>query len=271
MKPKQLIKQIIPDPVWQFGRTSWDAVKRVPTGLEAYLHPWRRESMQKLRDLKDIHQGERCVIIGNGPSLNKTDVQKIRNEYTFGLNRIYLAWEEWGFSTSYFLSVNDLVIQQCAQDIMALPMPSFVAWRARRWLVPKDNLHFLYTTYTGPTFATDVSKRLWEGATVTYTALQLAYHMGFSTVVLIGVDHSFASKGKPNQTVESQGDDPNHFSPQYFGKGFRWQLPDLETSEIAYRMAHQAYLEDGRQVLDATIGGQLQVFPKVDFDHYFGK
>jgi hypothetical protein len=35
-------------------------------------------------------------------------------------------------------------------------------------------------------------------------------------------------------------------------------------------MAHQAYVEDGRQVLDATIDGQLDVFPKVDFDQYFG-
>lgn len=252
------------------GRQSWDGIKRFPGYVEASLHPWRLESIRKLQASRDSHRGERCVIIGNGPSLNRTDIQRIRNEYTFGLNRIYLAWEDWGFSTSFFLSVNDLVIEQCAQDIMALSMPAFVAWRARKWLEPKDNLHFLYTTYTGPKFAQDASKRLWEGATVTYTALQLAYHMGFSTVVLIGVDHSFKSKGKPNQTVESQGDDPNHFSPEYFGKGFRWQLPDLDTSEAAYRMAHQAFLADQRQVLDATIGGQLDVFPKVDYDTYFG-
>lgn len=270
-----MIRQIIPERIYRMAQYGWDGFKRIPGSVEAYLHPWRRESMRKLRALKDIHKGERCVIIGNGPSLNKTDVQMIRSETTFGLNRIYLAWEEWGFSTSYFLSVNDLVIEQCAQEIMNLKMPLFVSWRARRWLEPKDNLHFLYTTYTGPVFARDVSKRLWEGATVTYTALQLAYHMGFSTVVLIGVDHSFASleerfaKGKPNQMVESQGDDPNHFSPQYFGKGFRWQLPDLETSTIAYRMAHQAFLEDGREVLDATIGGKLDVFPKVNYDQYF--
>lgn len=150
-----------------------------------------------------------------------------------------------------------------------MDIPKFIAWRSRKWLHPQENLHFLYTTYTEPTFATDASRRLWEGATVTYTALQLAYHMGFSTVVLIGVDHSFASKGKPNETVVSQGDDPNHFNPGYFGKGFRWQLPDLETSEIAYRMARKVYEADGRTVLDATVGGKLQVFPKVNFDDYF--
>lgn len=269
MSMKETIKKITPEPIWNAARNSWDAVKRTRGAIEARLHPWRRESIQKLRAMKNIHQGERCVIIGNGPSLNKTDVSRIQNEYTFGLNRIYLAFEDWGFETSFLLSVNDLVVEQCAEDLMQLSMPRFFSWGARKWLTPQENLHFLYTTYTGPKFSQDISGRVWEGATVTYSALQLAYHMGFSTVILIGVDHSFTSKGKANQTVVSQGDDPNHFNPKYFGKGFRWQLPDLDTSEVAYTMAKYAFEQDGRQVLDATIGGKLQVFPKVDFDSYF--
>jgi len=97
----------------------------------------------------------------------------------------------------------------------------------------------------------------------------LAFHMGFSQVILIGVDHSFSSQGKPNTTVVSTGDDPNHFSPDYFGKGFRWQLPDLQTSEIAYTMAREAYKEDGREIIDATVGGKLTIFPKVDYESLF--
>ena len=90
--------------------------------------------------------------------------------------------------------------------------------------------------------------------------------MGFEQVILIGVDHSFKTTGAPNTTVVSQGDDPNHFDAQYFGKGFRWQLPDLETSERAYQMARQAYEGAGRQVLDATIDGKLTVFQKIDYN-----
>jgi len=70
--------------------------------------------------------------------------------------------------------------------------------------------------------------------------------------------------------VQSEGDDPNHFSAAYFGKGFRWQLPDLETSEIGYRMARQAYEKAGRRVLDATVGGKLDIFEKVNYDSLFG-
>ena len=89
--------------------------------------------------------------------------------------------------------------------------------------------------------------------------------MGFEQVILIGVDHNSSVPGKPNTTIVSQGDDPNHFNPAYFGKGFRWQLPDFETSEIGYRLARQAYESAGRQLLDATIGGKLAIFPKVDY------
>jgi hypothetical protein len=99
--------------------------------------------------------------------------------------------------------------------------------------------------------------------------MQLAYHLGFQKVILIGVDHSFTTQGKPHQAVVSQGDDPNHFSPNYFSKGFRWQLPDLETSEAAYRLAHQAFEADGREIVDATIGGKLTIFPKVDYSSLF--
>jgi hypothetical protein len=110
---------------------------------------------------------------------------------------------------------------------------------------------------------------VWEGATVTNVALQLAFYMGFQQVVLVGVDHSFTSRGAPNQTVVSEGDDPDHFSPDYFGKGFHWQLPDLETSEVGYSLAQRAFRRAGRQVLDATVGGKLQIFPKVDYNSLF--
>ena len=97
----------------------------------------------------------------------------------------------------------------------------------------------------------------------------MAYFLGFQEVILIGVDHNFVSKGKPNTTVVSAGDDPNHFSPAYFGKGFRWQLPDLVTSEKGYQLAKEAFESTGRKVLDATIEGKLTVFPKTDYDRMF--
>ncbi len=278
---KQTLKSAVPAPAWNFLRETYQSLRRVPELPAAYLHPWRRESIRRLAALKDIHKGKRAFVIANGPSLKQTDLSRLRNEFTFGMNRIYLMFPELGFPTTYLTVVNDLVIEQTVDDLLALEIPKFLSWRSRRFLSrnlqpanPSASLRasfptFLYTTYQSPKFAADVRGRVWEGATVTNVTLQLAFHMGFQQVILIGVDHNYTATGKPNTTVTSQGDDPNHFSPAYFGKGFRWQLPDLETSEIGYAMAREAYRKAGREILDATIGGKLTIFPKVDYDALF--
>ncbi|HEX8990161.1 MAG TPA: 6-hydroxymethylpterin diphosphokinase MptE-like protein [Anaerolineales bacterium] len=270
---KATLKRALPAPVWFLAREAYLGARRVPQAWVAAQHPWRRESIARLTGWKDKCKGQRAFIIGNGPSLNQTDLSKLRHEFTFGLNRIFLMFPTLGFQTSYLVSVNDLVIEQSFSEITALPIPTFLSWRSRHFFPassPAPSLPtFLYTTYESPRFARDARGRLWEGATVTNVALQLAYHMGFQQVILIGVDHNFASKGQANKEVVSDGDDPNHFSPAYFGKGFRWQLPDLDTSEIGYRLARAAYEQAGREVLDATVGGKLTVFRKVEYNSLF--
>jgi len=269
---KQSLKRIIPPAVWNVARYTNDAIRRLPEVPNAYLHPWRRESIKRLAAFKDIHKGKRAFIIGNGPSLKQTDLSKLKTEFTFGMNRFYVAFPELGFQTTYFASINNLVIEQFVNDISALPMPKFLSWRSHRFFNERlynDTTNFIYTSYTGPKFSGDVRGRVWEGATVTTFALQIAFHMGFERVVLIGVDHNFTSKGDANKTVTSEGDDPNHFMPNYFGKGVKWQLPDLDTSEVGYIMAREAYRRAGREVIDATVGGNLTVFPKVDYNSLF--
>jgi hypothetical protein len=269
----QTIKSILPSAFMQFARNTYDSIRRIPQLPDAYFHPWRRESIRRLKKLKDIHKGKRAFIIGNGPSLRQTDLSKLRNEFTFGMNRIYLLFPELGFHTTFFVSINDLVIEQFKDEILAQPIPKFLAWRSHRHFSPQLSFTqlptFLYTSYTSPRFSKTVSGRVWEGATVTNVALQIAFHMGFEKVILIGVDHNFTSKGDANKTVVSQGDDPNHFAPNYFGKGAKWQLPDLDTSEIGYGLAREAYRKAGREVIDATVGGKLMIFPKVDYNSLF--
>lgn len=266
---KENLKKLVPDPILRLARAGWFVYQHGKQWPLATFHPWRRASIKRLAAYKDIHKGERCFIIGNGPSLNKTDVSKLRNEYTFGMNRIYLAFPDWGFEPTYFASVNDLVIEQSAEEIRALKMPKFLSWHSRPHIRPTEDLMFLHTTYTGPKFSKDVRGRVWEGGTVTYVALQLAFYMGFEKVILIGVDHNYKNKGEPNKTIISDGDDVDHFHAAYFGKGIRWQLPDLEAWDIAYKQARATYENAGREVVDATIGGKLQVFPKVNYDSLF--
>ena len=268
---KQSLKKIVPGPIWNTGsNTYWWWRNRGRHLLAQQIDPRWGVSQRRLTGYQNMYSGKRCFVIGNGPSLKNTNLALLKNEITFGLNRIYLLFSELEFSTTFLVSVNDLVLEQCAADIQALQLPRFLTWRARRWFKNDENILYIDSDFTGPeAFGQDAQRRIFEGFTVTYVALQLAFYMGFSEVNLVGVDHSFTTKGPANSTVISVGDDPNHFSGAYFGKGFRWQLPDLEGSERAYRLARDAYQAAGRTIQDATVGGKLDIFPKVEFTSLF--
>ena len=69
-------------------------------------------------------------------------------------------------------------------------------------------------------------------------------------------------------------EDQNHFDPNYFRKGQLWGIPNLEQSEFEYQLARDAFERDGREVLDATVGGKLDIFRKVSIHlvkiHFIG-
>ena len=232
-----------------------------------YVH----DDIYTLRGLKDRFWGKRCFIIGNGPSLRKTDLVKLENEFTFGLNRIYLNYESMGYEPTFYCCVNPLVIEQFHREINKIKSIKFVRNSSRSQITDHINTFFV-KSLPGHDFNKTFESCAWyEGWTVTYCAMQVAYYLGFTTVILVGVDHSFKNTGKPNQAVEAETSDQNHFHPDYFGKGVKWQYPDLEKSEKSYRIARKVFQKDGRRILDATIGGKLTVFPKVDYDEVVKK
>lgn len=224
---------------------------------------------KQIKSFYNKHKNERCVIIGNGPSLNKMDLSFLENEITFGLNRIYLLFNKWKFRPTYYASVNPLVLEQSANEILKINAPKFVSHKGVPFFQnPPKDLMFI-KSLSQWIFSTDPCHGLCEGWTVTYFAMQLAYYMGFREVILIGVDHHFTTQGSPNLEVTSTGPDPNHFSADYFGKGTRWHLPDLERSEKSYILAKKAFETENRRILDATVDGKLNIFPKVDYKKYF--
>lgn len=263
---KNSVKSALNPQTISFLKHTLDFFTYIPDWPSVTFHNWQRDSVKRLMELKDLHRGERCFLIGNGPSINKMDLSKLREEYTICTNKFFLAFPELGYETTYYLTVNDLIAEQSSLEIQAPDMIKFVSWRMRKLLKPSSNLICLYTTHNGEKFSKDVSGRVWEGGTVTYVRLQLAYHLGFSEVILIGVDHNYHTKGKPNETVISQGNDLNHFHSGYFGKGYRWQLPDLKNWENAYKLARTEFENSGRYVFDATVDGKLLVFPKINYD-----
>lgn len=246
----------------------YSASRQVPGLLEWNTSPKRWASYRRFRALHNKHRGQRCFIVGNGPSLNQTDLSLLQNEYTITTNRAYLMYERMGGPSSYYVSINVNVINQFAEDIAQLPMPKFLNWVTHKNANFTDSTIFIRTVQDFD-FSFQPQHFLYEGSTVTYAAMQIAYYLGFQQVILIGVDHNFVTKGDPNKKVVSEGSDPNHFDPNYFGKGIVWQLPDLEGSERAYQRAKEVYEQDGREIVDATIDGKLQIYRKVAYSSLF--
>ncbi len=237
--------------------------KKLGEGLD-YLR-WRRKFAGQLGQFKDKHKGQDCFIIGNGPSLKNMDLSPLRDYHTFGQNKIFLLFDKVDLNLSYLVSVNKLVIEQSAREFEAMKCPVFLSYTAAKGVV--DELPHIQRLHTMNlwSFYEDISQPICEGNTVTYVSLQIAYYMGFSRVFLIGVDHSFKQAGQSHEVQVYKGDDENHFHPDYF-KGQQWQLADVYGSEVSYHMANYYYKKDGRQILDATVGGKLDVFPKIDFE-----
>jgi hypothetical protein len=102
----------------------------------------------------------------------------------------------------------------------------------------------------------------------------MAFFMGVETVYLLGVDHSYAKENVVDRSgpleVCEQGDQPNHFHPDYYQKGMLWQFPDMERQMAAFGKAGQVFQSHGRKIVNATRGGALELFPRISFDRVMG-
>jgi len=217
---------------------------------------------------KNRHKGERVVIVCNGPSLNKMDLSFLKNEHVIGLNKIYLGFKKYQFYPKYYVAVNEKVLRQSHQEIKKLTCIKFLSARATELFSENALTHIIDTKNPKERFSIDLSKGLEEGWTVTYAALQVAYYLGFTKVVIIGMDHKFSFQGEPNETRFLKGKDNNHFCSTYFANK-EWDNPDLENSEKSYQIARKVFENDERNILDATLNGACNVFTKVDYKNVF--
>lgn len=231
-----------------------------------------RQNRATLQTLRGKHAGERCFVMGNGPSLARMDLTRLGREVTIGTNRVYLLFDQWQFMPTYYVCINELVLEQFTSDIEQLPMPKFLNWNRRSLFRHANNTMFLRVGLgIQDHFCRDLAKTIASGGTVTFACLQLAYYLGFDEVILIGLDHSFVEKGIPNTTeVRTAETDQSHCHPNYFPKGVKWQLPDLFRSERAYALARNAFERAGKRIVDATERGHCHVFEKAEFASFFG-
>ena len=189
------------------------------------LHPYSWISRKRIKNYKNRFSGQKAIILCNGPSLNKVNFDKIRNSsvYTFGLNKINLIFSKTDFRPSLIVAVNSYVIQQNSDFYNQTDLPLFINYTGCRNIRFRNNVNFLFSATSPGKFARDCSMSINQGYTVTFVAMQLAYHMGFKKLRSVGCDHSFSAKGAANKAVVSGKTDNDHFDPNYFSGGNVWE------------------------------------------------
>ena len=212
----------------------------------------------------DKFNGKDCLIVGNGPSLNKTELERI-DMPSIGMNKINMLFERTTWRPDAIVCVNGLVIQQNADFFNSTDIPLVLPIKA--WYLgikKRPNVIFIKISNSFD-FKNDLRKAIAKGSTVTYTCLQVAAFLKVKSVNIVGVDHSFkldtSKKNKENDIEKFNGDDENHFDPNYF-KDKLWGLPDLDGSEQQYLLSKKYFDNIGVISKDFTIGGKLTIFEK---------
>ncbi|MBI9044556.1 MAG: DUF115 domain-containing protein [Anaerolineaceae bacterium] len=233
---------------------------------------------------KNKFSEDRCIIMGNGPSLNKMDLSLFQDEYVWGSNRCYLLYPRINWRPKFYVAVDTRVTPDIKDDLNKLIntdldtsffFPS--KFRESKILHSNKNVYWykevpqsredLPYSY----FSMNPAKFLYSVNTVTAAALQLAVYMGFNPIYLIGCDTSYAVKksvkfenGNKDLLISSD-DDNNHFDPSYFGEGKKWHAPKVENMIHNYEQVKAVCDEIGVEVFNATVGGNLEVFPRVNY------
>lgn len=272
-----------------YNKNFRDLMKRIiPKSILPYTYfeePffWRMPDSNKIKAMKNKFEGERCFIIGNGPSLNKTDLTKLENEYTFGVNSIFLKSESIDFKPTFYVVEDSHVFLDNIEEINSYDAEyKIFPINYKSFVKDKDKCIFFRMNegfyrnespnYCIPRFSADLSKRIYCGQSVTMINLQLAYYMGFKEVYLVGMDFSYVIPDSAEITSDgilSTEDDPNHFHPDYFGKGKKWHDPHLDRVLNSYKMNKLVFEADQRKIYNATAGGKLEIFERIDFDKLF--
>lgn len=223
---------------------------------------FRNESLIKF---KDIHKGERCFIIGNGPSLRMDDLDTLHdhNEICFGVNRIYLSYPNTKWRPNYYVAVDALIVQNDRQKIQSMEETKFI-----RHFYKMDNMWEKESEYEfcgltarpgEPQFSLDIVDGVYIGNTVVYDAIQIAVYMGFEEIYLLGVDMTSGKRAE---------DEDAHFY-KVSNKKEKLFLVSREETLAALRHAGIVIKGLGRSIKNATRGGELEELERVDFDKIF--
>jgi glycosyltransferase involved in cell wall biosynthesis len=263
----------------------------------------RATAPDDLSSFRNIHRNERCFVMGNGPSLNQMDLNRLDGQIVFACNSAFLLFPRISWRPRYYTCVDSRVLPDRAVEIdeMLSLNPGTIGFfpaviqehtgqkrrSPARFVVSAGANRYFFNETSNSTenlphsmFSYDIDANVVQPFTVAITMLQIAAYMGFREIVLIGCDTNYVIPRTVSRLKEKEGpgvalvsrrdDDPNHFDPRYFGRNRKWHDPQPEKMIAHYAYAKQALDAIGVVVYNATVGGRLEVFPRREFREFVG-
>lgn len=221
----------------------------------------------KIEQVKNIHEGKRCFIVATGPSLTMADLNTLwkNQEICISVNDIWRAFENTDWRPQYYIAVDYRALRD-DEDVMEKLDIAYLFlgdtyedyWsRSHKGNLLKHHQVYEHPEERYPKFSHDFARKSYHGFSVTYNAIQLAVYMGFKEIYLIGVDFSYADSKKD----EKYG----HF----YKEDKLTAIGHVKQVTLAYKAAKMYADTHDIKIYNATRGGKLEVFPRVNFDDLF--
>jgi hypothetical protein len=226
------------------------------------MHFYRNNHYEKLKSIKNKHRGERCFIVATGPSLTIEDLEKLKNEITFSMNSICLAFDETDWRPTYY-GIQDMgVFNKLERYIEELDIEGkFIAdviskhktISGDHYIYPLNLLnHTVFHKKYHTKFSSNAFAVVYDGYSITYSLIQIAVYMGFKEIYLIGTDCNYLSN------MNHHFKDYDHVDPSFLLAG--------DKMISAYKAAKRYADQHNIKIYNATRGGMLEMFERVDLD-----
>lgn len=230
----------------------------------------RNSPYEKLRSIKNKHKGERCFIIATGPSLTIDDLEKIKGEITFSMNSICLAFDETDWRPTYY-GIQDIgtygrmreYIEELEVECKFISdnvLNSYnISILKNHYIFPINFMHHIMPNNTdySTKFSKDIYSAVYNGHTITYSLIQIAAYMGFKEIYILGADCNYGSDVK------------HHFKDYDLVDPTFALAHDMMTT--SYKVAKKYADKHNIKIYNATRGGMLEVFERVDLYEVLAK
>ena len=243
---------------------------------------------------KNIHVGERCFIIGNGPSLKKVNLKQLSNEYTITVNQsprmenfsdIHTNYHVWVDERFFHLSKsdpNDMELLDVMKHVKTAGNSPIIFYKVAaksmidEFQLDKDlNISFIMDGFINtntPNIDFPITAPVPVFSTCIHYAILIAAYMGFKEIYLLGCDCT----GILN-TINARVENGDNFAYAYnvsekerkrmheqnkqttMADEFEWYANLFRTYGMLYSYCEQR----GIKLRNATEGSILEEVPKI--------